>query len=74
MIRSVGYDPTEQLLEIEFHHGRIYRYSSVPEFIYRGLMVSKSKGSFFNSRIVERYPGFEVSTAAGNPDDPQTRR
>ena len=56
MIRSVGYDPDTSSLEIEFHHGRIYRYLDVPEFLYRGLMLAQSKGSFFNTRIVDRYP------------------
>jgi hypothetical protein len=74
MIRSVGYDCATQVLEIEFHHGRIYRYSGVPDFIYQGLMVSKSKGSFFNSRIVERYPSSEVSTPLDKPGDSSNPR
>lgn len=60
MIRSVGYDSENHTLEIEFHHGRIYRYLGVPEFLYRGLMVARSKGSFFNTRIADRYPHQQI--------------
>lgn len=67
MIRSVGYDHPAQVLEVEFHHGRIYRYLGVPEFIYQGLMLSKSKGSFFNSRILDRYQSSEILSTSDEP-------
>ncbi len=56
MILSVGYDTASRVLEIEFRRGpRIYRYFDVPEFMYKGLMASRSKGRFFTSRIADRY-------------------
>ena len=42
-IRSVGYDPQTQTLELEFHNGGVYRYANVPEAVYRGLMLADSK-------------------------------
>jgi hypothetical protein len=60
MIRFVAYDAATNTLEVVFHHGRTYRYTGVPRFLYDGLLVARSKGSFFNSRIAGRYPFEEV--------------
>jgi hypothetical protein len=55
MIRSVGYDPRSQTLEIEFHHQRVYQYFDVPEFLYKGLLATSSKGEYFMKRISGRF-------------------
>ena len=54
-ICSVGYEPETQTLELEFHGGGIYQYSSVPEAVYKGLMRAASKGSYFHDYIKDRY-------------------
>jgi hypothetical protein len=59
-IRAIGYEVTSGILEVEFHKGPIYRFEGVPEFLYRGFMAAKSKGKFFHTRIVNRYPFQEV--------------
>ena len=59
-ICSVGYEVGIQMLEIEFHSGGIYRYSDVPEDIYRGLMRASSKGSYFHQNIKDLYPFIRV--------------
>ena len=52
MVLSVGYDSASRVLEIEFRRGPcVYRYFDVPEFLYRGLMATRSKGQFFATRI-----------------------
>lgn len=56
MIRSVGYDPVGELLEIEFNTGSVYQYAEVPEEIYRELMAAESKGSYMHDYILEQYP------------------
>ena len=55
-IRSVGYDPLTQTLEIEFHGGRIYLYANVPTTVNISLMQAGSKGYYFYKHIRERYP------------------
>ena len=30
-LKSVGYDESMQILEIEFHHGGVYQYFGVPK-------------------------------------------
>jgi hypothetical protein len=59
-IRSVGYDPKAQTLEVEFSDGKVYAYSGVSSEIYRGLMNAPSPGSFFEDRIAEDYSSQRV--------------
>lgn len=55
-IRSVGYDPQTQTLEVEFINGTIYQYYGVPENIYDQMMREQSKGRFLNTYIRNQYP------------------
>jgi len=54
-ICSIGYEPDTRTLEVEFHSGGVYQYFAVPESVYRGLMQSPSKGSYFLDHIKGRY-------------------
>ncbi len=54
-LRSVGYDPENRLLEVEFTSGRVYRYRNVPPDEYKDLMNAESHGQFFNARIRDVY-------------------
>lgn len=55
VLKSAGFDPDTGILELEFKDGDVYRYFEFPEFLYRGLLLSSSKGQFLTSRIVGRY-------------------
>jgi hypothetical protein len=59
-IRTIGYDPETRVLEIEFHRRGTYRYFDVPDLVYRGLIRSLSKGSYFNTAISQRFRNEEV--------------
>lgn len=48
---SVGYDPAEATLEIEFRSGGIYQYFAVPESVYQALMSAPSHGKYFHAHI-----------------------
>jgi YD repeat-containing protein len=54
-IRSVGYDPSSQTLEIEFPNGSIVQYSRVSPEVHRRLMAAPSPGSFFQDRIEDEF-------------------
>lgn len=43
-LKSIGFDATEDILEIEFHHGGVYRYLHVPLNVYKELLSAESKG------------------------------
>jgi hypothetical protein len=55
VVRSVGYDTVSRELEVELVAGHIYLYRDVPPFLYEGLLAAKSKGAFFNRKIVGRF-------------------
>lgn len=55
-IRTIGYDESEQILEIQFTHGGIYRYFGVPKKIYDSLMrAPPSYGTYHARYIKNRY-------------------
>jgi hypothetical protein len=47
----VGYDEEQQILEIEFTNGAVYRYFDVPTQVYRGLMAAESHGRYFHQHV-----------------------
>ena len=55
-IRSVGYDASKQMLEIEFSSGSIVQYSGVSPEVHRRFMSSPSPGSFYQDQIDENFP------------------
>jgi hypothetical protein len=55
-LREAAYDPTAQVLTIEFQNGRVYRYDRLPANVYRGLAYAGSHGRYFNQWIKGRYP------------------
>jgi hypothetical protein len=54
-LKSVGYDPTTQELEVEFQNGGIYTYVGVPHEIHKELMTDKSVGSYYARNIRSQY-------------------
>ncbi len=56
VIASVGYDPKDEALVIEFKHGALYLFSGVPTATAEALMAAESKGRYFNRHIRDRFP------------------
>jgi lysyl-tRNA synthetase class 2 len=55
-ILAVGYDANRLFLEVKFKISkRIYGYLNVPKEVFEDFMNAKSKGSFFNQKIKDRY-------------------
>ncbi len=50
-IKSIGYDPSRKLLEIEFTKGSIYQYHPVTESAYNELISAESVGKHFHTHI-----------------------
>lgn len=50
-ISSIGYDPVNMVLEIEFLNGAVYQYYDVPQSIYDGLMAADSHGKFLAAYV-----------------------
>jgi DNA-binding Lrp family transcriptional regulator len=60
-LRSVGYDSSNQVLEIEFQRGEVYQYKEVPAAVYTDLMNAPSHGKYFNANIKDVYPYLKLS-------------
>jgi hypothetical protein len=60
VIANVGYSPGEQILEVEFHSGRVYQYLNVPPEQYGLLMSADSIGSYYNRNIRDKYESQEL--------------
>ena len=54
-IKSIGYDPEQQVLEVEFKGNVIWQYRNVPMNIWRELESAPSKGKYFSSQIKTRF-------------------
>ena len=65
-VRSIGYDPTEQVLEVEWATGKVYRYFDVAPSVLAWLQRAKSKGAFLNRLVKDHYRYQEVY--AEDPD------
>ena len=64
-MRAVGYDVTQQILEVEFISGAVYQYLEVPAAVFDGLMQAESKGRYFNQEIRDDYTALPEPAARG---------
>ena len=55
VIRRFRYDPEEQRLVVDFLSGRRYAYFGVPPDVYEGMQRARSRGSFFNTQVRDRF-------------------
>ena len=60
-VRTAGYDPASQTLELEFATGRIYRYTAVPQSVYDWLLRARSKGAYVARMISPNYEFADIS-------------
>ncbi|MCK9919035.1 KTSC domain-containing protein [Microbacteriaceae bacterium K1510] len=63
VIAGFDYDADHATLTIVFVSGRIYRYFAVPAEVAAAFGKAPSKGTFFNTRIRDRYPFREITAA-----------
>jgi KTSC domain len=61
VLRSIGYDQSHAVLEIEFVSGRVYRYHMVPRREWSGLLGALSKGRYFDAHIREKFPTMRMT-------------
>ncbi len=60
ILRSVGYDDSKKILEIEFQTGLVYQYSGVPPKVYADLMRSDEIGKYFSEKVRPRFQTKQV--------------
>ena len=54
-IKAVGYDPLTRRMKIKFIQGNTYDFCGVPQYIYENLLNARSKGTYYNDHIRDRY-------------------
>jgi len=54
-IKSIGYDPDAEILEVEFKDGAVYQYEDVPKKLHLKLMKTKSPGKVFYAEIKGKF-------------------
>jgi hypothetical protein len=59
-IRSAGYDPKAQVLEVEFSDGKLIQYRGVFPEVHRQFMAAPSPTSFFEDKIDESFPSSRI--------------
>ncbi|HTH71915.1 MAG TPA: non-canonical purine NTP pyrophosphatase [Candidatus Pristimantibacillus sp.] len=62
---SIGYDPRERVLEIEFKENRIYQYLEVEPDIYERFTRTDSYGEYFYAHINKHYRYRRVNGTSG---------
>ncbi|HSW66631.1 MAG TPA: non-canonical purine NTP pyrophosphatase [Bacillota bacterium] len=66
---SIGYDPKERVLEIEFKEDRVYQYFDVAPDVYERFMRTESYGEFFYAFINRQYRYRRVGKAPEQASD-----
>lgn len=65
VIRSFKYHPDTRRLVIGFQTGRRYAYYDVPPDVHEGMRAARSRGTFFNERIRDRYSYSRLEDGTG---------
>jgi len=61
ILRSVGYDDSTKILEIEFQTGLVYQYLAVPPKIFADLMHSGEIGKYFSEKVRPKFQTKQVA-------------
>lgn len=54
-IAAIGYDERMMRMRIRFIQGDTYDFCGVPAHIFQGLLNARSKGTYYNDHIRDRY-------------------
>ena len=60
ILRSVGYDDSKKILEIEFQNGLVYQFTGVPAKCYADLMHSNEMGKYFTEKVRPKFHSKQV--------------
>ncbi|WP_027576367.1 KTSC domain-containing protein [Bradyrhizobium sp. WSM1743] len=63
VIRFFRYAPDRRELEVTFVSARVYVYEDVPADLAAAFKDARSKGTFFNQHIRDRYTCHEITRA-----------
>jgi len=55
ILRSMGYDPSTKILEIEFQNNLIYQFFDVPPKVWTDLTRSTEIGKYFTDKVRTKF-------------------
>jgi len=61
VIKKYQYDADHARLTITFTTGRVYDYYAVPNDVHDAFRLAFSKGTFFNTKIRDKFPFKDVT-------------
>lgn len=67
-VKTVGYDPEEKVLEVEFQSGGVYQYAGVQPGMFADLLASESVGRFVSQVVRAGRRGLRIQEKNGGGD------
>ncbi len=64
VIKAIAYEVEHSRLTVTFTSGRTYEYYLVPPSVAAAFETARSKGTYFNEHIRDRYTCREITSAA----------
>lgn len=64
VVKSIVYENEHSRLTVTFVSGRVYEYYLVPPSVAEAFNAARSKGTYFNQHIRDRYTCREITSAA----------
>ena len=58
---AIGYDPHQELLQVEFVNGSVYQYEDVEPETWEDFCETESPGRFYNAEIKGMYPSKRIA-------------
>ena len=55
MIKSIGYDVSSSILEVEFKTEVVWQYHDFPEYMWYEFQSAESKGKYFHANIRDQF-------------------
>jgi hypothetical protein len=60
ILRSMGYNDSTKILEIEFQNGLVYQFLEVPPKIYADLVRSAEIGKYFTDKVRTKFKSKQI--------------
>ena len=67
-VKSVGYDPEEKVLEVQFISGGIYQYAGLQPGMFADLLAAESIGRFVSQVVRAGRRGLRIQEKNGGGD------
>lgn len=64
VVKTIDYENEHSRLTVAFVSGRVYEYYLVPPSVAGAFRGARSKGTYFNQHIRDRYTCREITSAA----------